>query len=318
MRRTALIIIGGPALAGVLGLLAWLAIRSDLPDPVATHWHPGGPDGFTARSRVAWLLLLGPVLGLLTGGLVGWFGRHEPAGRRLGAGLAGGTAWFVTVVTVGSLWRQRGLTDAADAAGIDGVLVVALLVGLLLGLAAGFAPGLGDPAGSARATGRPVGARLPLAPGERAVWSARAGASPAAVAILAVALLPIAVLVALGVAPVFLLLVLVLVVVLLVATLTARVWVDGRGLTVRSPLGWPAVTVPLAEIAAVGVTTVSPLRDYGGWGWRLGRRGRPGVVFRAGEALDVTRGDGRHLVVTVDHAGEAAALLATLTDRVRG
>jgi hypothetical protein len=95
------------------------------------------------------------------------------------------------------------------------------------------------------------------------------------------------------------------------------VWVDRRGLTVRSPLGWPAVVIPLEDIAAVGVVEISPLRDYGGWGWRLGRRGRPGAVFRAGPALEVTRGDGRRFVVTVDGAGEAAALLTTLTDRVR-
>jgi hypothetical protein len=41
-------------------------------------------------------------------------------------------------------------------------------------------------------------------------------------------------------------------------------------------------------------------------------------VFRSGEAVQVTRGDGRRFVVTVDGAAEAAALLTTLTDRVRG
>jgi hypothetical protein len=176
----------------------------------------------------------------------------------------------------------------------------------------------GPPPGSAAASGRLAGARLPLAPGERAVWSAWAGAPPAAlVAIPAAALLPTVLMVALGTAPVFLLLVIVLVVVVLGASLAARVWVDRRGLTVRSPFGWPAYTVPLAEIAAVGVVEISPLRDYGGWGWRIGRRGRPGVVFRAGPALEVTRGDGRRFVVTVDGAEDAAALLTTLTDRVR-
>jgi hypothetical protein len=55
-------------------------------------------------------------------------------------------------------------------------------------------------------------------------------------------------------------------------------------------------------------------REYGGWGWQLGRRQRFGAIFRGGEALEVTRGDGRRFVVTVDAAAEAAALLTTLTD----
>jgi hypothetical protein len=317
MRRTALIVVGTPVAVGILGVAVLLAIRSSLPDPVATHWDNSGPDGFTARSWAVLPVLVGAVFGLFLGGLTGWYGRREPAARRLAAGLAAGTSVFVTAIAVGSLWEQRGLADAADAPGIGGVLVVALLAGLLAGAAAALAVP-GDPAGTATATGPVAGARLPLAPGEQAVWSAWAGAPPAVVAVSAVALVPIAVLVALGTAPAFLLLVLVLVLALLGATLSARVWVDRRGLTVRSPFGWPAYTVPLAEIAAVDVIEVSPLRDYGGWGWRLGRRGRPGVVFRAGEALSVTRGDGRRFVVTVDGAGEAAALLATLADRVRG
>jgi hypothetical protein len=49
---------------GVLGLVVFLAIRSDLPDPVATHRGTSGPDGFTALGRVVLPLLIGPVLGL--------------------------------------------------------------------------------------------------------------------------------------------------------------------------------------------------------------------------------------------------------------
>ena len=315
MRRTAALIVGVPVLVGVLGVVVLLTIRSSLPDPVATHWDNSGPDGFTSRSWAVLPVLVGAVLGLFLGGIAGWYGRREPAARRLAAGLAAGTSVFVTGIAVGSLWEQRGLASAADAPGIGGVLVVALLAGLLAGAAAALAVP-GEPA--AVATGPVAGARLPLAPGEQAAWSAWAGAPPAVVALAAVTLLPIVVLVALGIAPVFLVLVLVLVLALLGATLSARVWVDRRGLTVRSPFGWPAYTVALGEIAAVQVVEVSPLRDYGGWGWRLGRRGRPGVVFRAGPALSVTRGDGRRFVVTVDGAGEAAALLTTLTDRVRG
>jgi uncharacterized protein YqfB (UPF0267 family) len=46
----------------------------------------------------------------------------------------------------------------------------------------------------------------------------------------------------------------------------------------------------------------------------LGRRQRFGAIFRSGEALQVTRGDGRRFVVTVEAAVEAPVLLTTLTD----
>jgi Protein of unknown function (DUF1648) len=318
MKRTTLIIVGAPVLVGVLGVAVFLAIRSSLPDPVATHWDPAGPDGFTSRAGALLPVLLGPVLGLLLGVPLGWYGRHEPIARRFATGLGAGTAVFVTAVVVGSLWKQRGLADAADAPGIDDVLVVGLLLGIGLGIAAALAvPGL--PAGAGLAAGPVAGpaGRPSLGPDERVVWSSWAGAPPVIVAIPALALVPLLVMAALGIAPVFLLITVALVALVVGSSLAARVWVDRRGLTVRAPLGFPAYTVPLAEIAAVDVIEVSALGDYGGWGWRIGRRGRPGVVFRNGPALQVTRGDGRRFVVTVDGADEAAALLAALTDRVR-
>jgi hypothetical protein len=194
------------------------------------------------------------------------------------------------------------------------VLVIALLVGVLLGIAAALvAPGA--PAGSALASGPARGPRLELAPGERAVWSAWTGVSPAVLAIPLLALVPVLVMAVLEIASAYLLLVVLLVTVVVAGSLYARVWVDERGLTVRGPLGFPAYTVPLAEIAAVGVIEVSATGEYGGWGWRLGRRQRFGAIFRSGEALQVTRGDGRRFVVTVDGAAEAAAPLTALTDR---
>lgn len=314
MRRTWLVVAGVPLLTAVAGTLALLAIRPDLPDPVATHWGTSGADGFTAL-RWAWLpVLLGPALGLVLGVLLVLVAGREPAARRLGAGLGAGPAGFVTVLALGSLWIQRGLADARDAPGVGTVLVVALAVGL--GLGAGAAA-LVRAAVAVAATGPVPGPRLDLAPGERAVWSAWTAAPPAVLALAAAGLVPTLVLVAIGIAPAFLLLVSLLVGVVLVATLAARVWVDERGLTVRSPLGRPAHRVPLAEIAAVAVVTVDPLGDFGGWGHRFGRRGRSGVVLRRGPAVEVTRADGRRFAVTVDGADEAAALLTTLVDRDR-
>jgi hypothetical protein len=59
------------------------------------------------------------------------------------------------------------------------------------------------------------------------------------------------------------------------------------------------------------------MRDFGGWGWRVGRGGRVGVVTRKGEGLLVERTGGRSIVVTVDGAAGAAGLLNALADRER-
>jgi hypothetical protein len=211
------------------------------------------------------------------------------------------------------------LADATAAPDIEGVLVAALLLAVLLGLAvAALVPA--DPPGAATATGPPPAdaPRIPLAPGERVAWSAWTSVSAPVLTVLFVALLPLAIPAALGVVPVFLGLIAVFVLVLSATRMAARVWVDERGLTVRSPLGWPTRTVPLAEIAAAAAVRVDPIRDFGGWGYRIGRGGRSGVVLRRGPALEVTRGDGRRFLVTVEGAAEAAALLTALTARARG
>src|SRR5690606_9889795 len=83
---------------------------------------------------------------------------------------------------------------------------------------------------------------------------------------------------------------------LFVAMFAFSVRVDGSGLTVRSVAGWPGTHVPAAEVLAASVVHVSPFREFGGWGWRVGSGGRVGVVLRQGEGLLVERSGGRSLV----------------------
>ncbi len=85
----------------------------------------------------------------------------------------------------------------------------------------------------------------------------------------------------------------------------------------RSIAGVPCFTVALSEVAESSVVEVHPMKDFGGWGLRGNFKGQFGVIQRAGEALEVRRGDGSKFVVTVDEADVAAALLNTLADRVR-
>lgn len=106
--------------------------------------------------------------------------------------------------------------------------------------------------------------------------------------------------------------------VLIVAFLTTtefRVTAGRAGLVVRSVIGWPAFRVAAGELEHVEITTIEPMTDFGGWGLRIaltrgGARRAFGVVMRAGEAIEVTRRDGRVLVVTVDDAATGASVLA--------
>jgi hypothetical protein len=103
---------------------------------------------------------------------------------------------------------------------------------------------------------------------------------------------------------------------LLALTWSARVVVDADGLRVAS-LGLTWSRVPVERVASAEAGAVSPLREFGGWGWRMGRDGRRGYVTRAGEALVVHRIGEPDVVVTVDGAAGAAAALNTLVARVR-
>jgi hypothetical protein len=289
--------------------------RSQLPDPVASHWGTAGrPDGFSSLNGLLSLVLgIGVVLVLVFGGTT-WGLGHSAVIRRVGAAATAWVALFLSAVLVGSLYVQRGLSDARDASGVSGVLLAALLASLLPAIIiAALVPGdLPRPTSDAVAADAP---RVPLAAGEPAAWTGRASASAAfAVAIPVAALLVAIVLLT----RVWALVAIDVVVLGALATLSAFVVrVDQDGLTVRSAFGWPRYRVPLDEVVRADVTQVDPLRQFGGWGWRVGRDGRVGVVLHKGDGLLVERTGGRSIVVTVDGAATAAGLLNTLADRSR-
>ena len=109
---------------------------------------------------------------------------------------------------------------------------------------------------------------------------------------------------------------------ILTAALTTAQFVvtaSPRGLVIRSALGWPRLRIPIADVARAGVVHVDPLADFGGWGlrWVIGPsgKGRWGIVTHRGSGLEVVRHDGRSIVVTIDDASTAAAVLETYTKR---
>ncbi|MGW1181245.1 DUF1648 domain-containing protein, partial [Streptomyces drozdowiczii] len=104
---------------------------------------------------------------------------------------------------------------------------------------------------------------------------------------------------------------------LLLATFSRPyVTVDRRGITVSGLLPWPRVRVPLDRIEAASSRDISPLTEYGGWGYRI-RPGRTGVMIRSGEGIVARLASGRDFAVTVDDSATGAALLNTLIDQRR-
>lgn len=314
-RATTLLTLVAPlALAGLAVAVA-LTWADDLPDPVATHWGPGGtPDDFSSLTGALTLLVLTSVFLSLSCWLLALRLGAEATTRRIAAGTSVGVTALLAVVVVGSLAQQRGLADARDAGPVTGVLVGAFAAGIALGvLAALLVPG--DPDVTATDAPPADAARLPLAPGERAAWTATVW-SPAAVGV-ALPVVALQVVLSILLDTWVLIAVAAVIAALLATMLVLRVTVSAAGLVARSPLGWPRVHVPLDQVVAAHAEAVSPLRDFGGWGYRVALDGRAGFVLRAGDAIVIERTGGRTTVVTVDDAATAAALLNTLAERAR-
>ncbi|MGF3056706.1 DUF1648 domain-containing protein [Microbacterium sp. YY-01] len=315
--------------AATMIIVLWLPA---LPDPIATHWGTGGVDGFGPR----WMAVLNPLIGLAIVGLLAmlaWFAHRIPRSGRarpdaatpawsVTARLLGavnlGLAVLLTVMAVSSTAIQRGLDDATLTPDISAWVAVGLAGQVIASLIGWFAQPrvefAAPPAQHPDAT--------PLAATERAAWFGSVSISRAGViTIIAVIVLLLALtVVAIVRAPIdgtwtgasILIASTVLCLLAISCGLVFRVSIGSAGLRVRSFLGWPDTRIPLDDITVVTVTTVQPFAEFGGWGWRIGADGRRGVVLRGGDALQVTRRNGTVFVVTLEHAGEAAATLEGL------
>lgn len=305
------------AAGGIVGA-TWL---TDLPDPIAIHWGSEGADGYGS----AWTLILLPLAITVVFTLVTELPLAQ-SGRRGGLTINDKflivTRHFLSVLLtvgmIGSLAVQRGLADASDAPDIAGPLIVGAAGGVLLAAAVWFVlPKPITPGLETKAQAVP----LDIAPTERVYWARTVRLSNGVIVLIAaVVALSVggAILGSIGrrAGEPFAFWIAGFIIVLSIGMSFWRVRVDRRGFLVRGALGWPRVSIPLADIAAVRVVEVDPTADFGGWGWRWAPGRRTGIIMRRGAAIEVIRRDGRGLVVTVDDSENAAAVLQTVRARV--
>jgi hypothetical protein len=218
--------------------------------------------------------------------------------------LAAGPA----VLLVTSLDRGSVLGEPATGWLLP-VVVLALAAGSLLGWALARVPAPAE----ARQPPPPDAPRVELPAGGRAVWTRVVAARPMLAGAVTLAAMGVALSAAVspgaGVPAL-------VVAALLAPTTSVRVTVDHSGVSVRPTLvPRPRVHVPLARVVRAGRSDVRA-RELGGWGLRM-RGERTAVVLRSGEALDLELTDGSRLLVSVDDAATAAALVNTLAERSR-
>ena len=302
----------GPSLAAA-GTFVLLTLRDDLPAQIAVHW---GLDGTPDRTvsfigalvTAVVVTVLAPVI-VTTLALV----THRSARGPLAA-LAVGVTLLAAGLSFGSVLVHRGATEpvAVPVLMILGVLTVATLVGVAVGW---WARPETTPLEGARPPMPEDAARLAVPDTTRLAWTGRAGLSPRATLVVA-AVLAAGLIWAVTSLPGWLWLVLLLVAAVALAALSARVVVDTQGLRVTS-LGITLIAVPVERVAHAETGSVSALREFGGWGWRIGVDGRRGYVTRSGDALVVHRIDDTDVVVTIDDPEQAAAVLNTLAARTR-
>lgn len=315
-----------------LVIAAWLP---QIPAPAAIHWAGDRVDGFAP----GWTFLaiqagLGGGMVLASALLVRFAHRPEDDGpadasspghprspwsvtaRFLGA-LNLGLAGLMSVAALAAVGARRGVEQAMDAPNVGGPAALAGFSALLVLTTIGwFAQPSVHPAPSGDIAAADA---LGLAPSERVIWIGTATVSRAGRGILGGLVVLVfalaAVLIGTGTADAWAAAILIATAVLLLVaflvTLVFRVRIGANGLRVRSAAGWPTIEIPASDVTAVRAVTVSPFGDFGGWGLRHGLDGRSGVVLRAGDALEVTRTDGRRFVVTIDDAETAASVLAT-------
>ncbi|MEV0163550.1 DUF1648 domain-containing protein [Nonomuraea fuscirosea] len=315
MRPRAIAAVWWLAVTAVL-ILAPLALRDRLPDPMATHWGSAGtvPDGSSSltghvvTSSVTWAVMW-LVLFALT--------------RRGQARRAFRSTWWGCLFGFGTL--MLGLTASTLSVNLDAPgwraaeLPVWHVPLVLLGMvAAGLvAARLGRGPEDEPSAGEQAPPRLRLRPGQRAVWVSHL-VNPWLTALTFGALVLIVAAITLRLTgrfdatavsaalPGF-----VIVLVVGLATMSLTVKVVGEKVVIGfGPVGWPTRTIPLAKVESAWAEERRP-GEVGGWGFR-GVPGSATIMLRGGECLILRYRSGGRLAISIDDAERGASLINTL------
>ncbi|WP_018024409.1 DUF1648 domain-containing protein [Corynebacterium ulceribovis] len=298
-----------PILAAIAALVWALSVKSQLPDPIATHFTgiPMRADGYDSFAAIYML----PAIAVAMCGiqLFAVFGNASGGQARFLTGFGATSSFLMTALIPGTLWPQVGL-ESAEGIVIPGSVAAALFgLPLLGGIALAL---ITPPPSTSKDSETPDTSTLNLAPGTNAVWFGQARASKK----LAVFMWLIALLTPAFVVPIIfaaydsliiqiLMSVIVLVPIVVVPMfLGVKVRVDAQGVHWQSTLGIPRGSIAYADIKTVEATTIEP-GSWGGWGWRIGAQGQA-MLVRGGEGLHIARTNGRNFYITVDDAKTGA------------
>ena len=94
---------------------------------------------------------------------------------------------------------------------------------------------------------------------------------------------------------------------LALATSVFKVSLDDSRFTAGSLLGWPRLSVAVAEIESVRIVDVKPLGEFFGWGYRIRGVRDKGIITHGGAGLEIRSRDGSLITVTLSDAPAFAA-----------
>lgn len=294
-----------PLLSVAITAVLPFAYRDRLPDPVAVHWGiDGSPDGSAGFAFDAVSMVV--LVALIAVAPVWAAGRAERGVAQALIAVSHGAAAMLVALRWQMLVANADAATWQDAAPMTGIDLLVLVPVALGAGAAGWWLARSRPQ---RPDARVVPATLTLPPDHALVWVGSQAWGPVR---LIGPLVLVAGAVALAVPRSAETLVagptLMLVGLALWTSASITVSVGPAGLKVRfGPFGWPVVRVPVAAVTSVHVEDVEPL-SYGGFGYRM-MPGVRAVIVRRGPALRVGRVGRSDLIVTVDDAATAAAVL---------
>jgi hypothetical protein len=306
-----------PPLVGT-GVSVAILANLDLPAQVAVHWGLDGVDRVASRGDlIAPVAIFVPLIAVLMVVALVFASRmatHPLLGRFMVA-LSSTVGLGVAFIPVALGIAQVEVVDVESVSVGTGLLAVgsAILAAAMIGVALAFLA----PRTAVVESAFGEAPALALGESERASWSRSVGPSRVALGILGAAIAVVVAVLLIAGAPLVLTLVVSVVTAGVTGLLFWRVTVDANGITVRSALAVPRVQIRPADVVAARAIEVSPMRQFGGWGIRIGASGW-GIIVRSGSAIEVERVGKSPFIVTVDDAATGAALLTAIAQRARG